>query len=71
MAALQALGADPIAIGDFRPEEVMDLSVENLAAGGNWRLRTSLGRLDVMQHVPGVSSYEELRANSIVPEIPV
>lgn len=70
MAALQALGAEPIAIGDFRSEEVMGLSVESLAAGGNWLLRTSLGRLDVMQYVPGVSSYEELRANAIAPEIP-
>jgi len=70
MAAMQALDAEPLAIGDFRPNELLELTVENLAAGGNWLLRTNLGRLDVMQYVHGMKSYDRLRANAVVPEIP-
>ena len=38
--------------------------------GGNWLLRTNLGRLDVMQDVRGMKSYDPLRANAIVPVLP-
>ena len=70
MTALEALDAEPLAIGDFRPDELVELTVENLTAGGNWLLRTNLGRLDVMQHVPGMKSYHRLRADAVVPELP-
>ncbi|MDQ4048870.1 MAG: nucleotidyltransferase [Actinomycetota bacterium] len=70
MTAMQALEAEPLALGDFQPNELLELSVENLAAGGNWLLRTKLGRLDVMQYVHGMKSYADLRANAIVPKLP-
>jgi len=70
MGAMAALKAEPLAIGDFHPNELLELTVENLAAGGNWLLRTDLGRLDVMQYVQGMKSYGQLRAEAIVPELP-
>jgi len=38
---------------------------EGLAAGGNWVLQTIHGRLDVMQDVPGLRSWEQLRAGAV------
>jgi hypothetical protein len=69
MTALEALEAEPLAVGDFRPNELVELTLENLATGGNWLLRTKLGRLDVMQHVPGMTSYGELRADAVVVQL--
>jgi hypothetical protein len=45
---------------------------ERLALGGNWVLRTRLGRLDVMQEMPGVADYAQLSAgaaNLAVPDV--
>jgi hypothetical protein len=36
MNALEELEDEPLAIGDFRPEEVLHLGLENLELGGNW-----------------------------------
>jgi hypothetical protein len=71
-AALSALGAEPIDIGDFRPEELpVPFAPEGLAEGGNWILRTRAGRVDVMQWVPGIENgYESLRPNAIEDEVP-
>jgi hypothetical protein len=69
MSALEALDAQPLAVGDFKPEEVLELSLENLERGGNWVLRTRYGRLDVMQYVQGLRSYEHLRGGAIRPDI--
>jgi hypothetical protein len=44
---------------DMRPDE------DGLGAGGNWVLKTRVGRLDVMQDVPGLRNYEALRAGAI------
>jgi hypothetical protein len=65
--ALQTVNPEQLDIGDFRPEEMpFEFTRENLAtSGGNWRLRTDLGILDVMQWVEGVESYEELRAGAV------
>lgn len=70
--ALEDLDAKPAEIGDFRPEEMpMPFSLDALAeGGGNWVLITRLGRLDVMQWVSGVDTYEELRANAVVEVVP-
>jgi hypothetical protein len=58
-AALRELDAH-VDIGDLdEPDE------DGLGAGGNWVLRTRFGRLDVMQDVPGLRSYEPLRAGAI------
>lgn len=50
-AALQTLDVEPDAAG--------------LAAGGNWGLATRYGRLDVMQDVPGLRDYAQLRAGAV------
>ncbi len=70
--ALVELEARPAEVGDFRPEEMpMPFSLEALVeGGGNWVLMTRLGRVDVMQWVPGVDTYEELRANAESEDIP-
>ncbi len=70
LVALQELQAEPIAIGEFKPKEMpLPLDLDGLSQGGNWLLRTRLGRLDVMQHVHGMNSYEALRAGAVRPEI--
>lgn len=69
LAALEELEAAPSALDDFEPDEVLALDLENLELGGNWILRTRYGRLDVMQYVEGVRSYERLRAGAVQPEI--
>jgi hypothetical protein len=53
MNALEELEAEPLAIGDFRPEEVLHLGLENLELGGNRLLRTRFGRLDAMKRAAG------------------
>jgi hypothetical protein len=65
--ALQTVNAQQMEIGDFRPEEMpFEFTRENRATSeGNWRLRTDLGILDVMQWVAGVESYDELRAGAV------
>jgi len=70
LTALEDLDAEHLALGDFAPDELPELSLENLEQGGNWLLRTRLGRLDVMQHVEGMSSYRHLRDGAIAPDLP-
>jgi hypothetical protein len=66
LVALAALHAEPLEVGDFRPEEMpVELDLEGLSSGGNWALRTTYGRLDVMQHVSGIDGYEALRARAV------
>jgi len=69
LAALVSLEAEQLALGDFREDEVLELSLENLELGGNWLLRTRMGRLDVMQYVEGLRSYSELRARAVTREL--
>jgi len=69
MDALEELQAEPLALGDFRPEEVLPLGLENLELGGNWLLRTRFGRLDVMQYVEGLKNYARLRAGAVEIEL--
>ncbi|HVM18151.1 MAG TPA: hypothetical protein VM290_11275 [Gaiellaceae bacterium] len=69
--ALLAIGARPLEIGDFRPEELpVPFTPEGLASGGNWALVTDHGRVDVMQWVSGIDGYEQLRANAEHLELP-
>jgi hypothetical protein len=68
--SLEDLEAEPLAVGEFKPEELpLQLGLDGLSEGGNWLLRTRLGRLDVMQHVHGMSSYEQLRAGAMTPDL--
>lgn len=66
LAVLRELDAEPLALGEFHREELMELSLDNLMLGGNWLLRTRYGRLDVMQFAPGMRSYEDLRERAVV-----
>ena len=70
--ALVDLGAEPLEIGDFRPEELpVPFGAEGLDQGGNWGLRTRAGRIDVMQWVPGIDEgFARLRANAIEDDVP-
>ncbi len=63
--ALRTLGAE-VELGDLRADELgIQPDEEGLAAGGNWVLSTRLGRLDVMQDVPGLHGWERLRAGAV------
>lgn len=69
--ALEALDAERLETTDFEPKELeLQPDATGLAVGGNWTLRTRFGRLDVMQHVPGVRDYERLRARAVETEVP-
>jgi hypothetical protein len=55
---LRELDARPVEIGDFSREELPfdPLDPDDLAEGGNFRLHTRLGALDVMQWIPGIDA---------------
>jgi hypothetical protein len=53
-------------IGDRDAEELgLRPDEEGLSAGGNWALQTRFGRLDVMQDVPGLRDYGQLRNGAV------
>jgi hypothetical protein len=69
-AALAEINATPAERGDFASDEFpMDATdVDDLAGGGNFRLDTDLGPLDVMQWVAGVDTedlYRELDGDAL------
>ena len=69
--ALQTLDARPLDQGDFRPEEMpVPVTADGLLEGGNWAIDTRFGRLDVMQWVDGVESYDDLRSRAVVDDPP-
>lgn len=69
--ALVSLDARPLGLGDFRPEELpVPFTPDGLDEGGNWRLQTSAGIIDVFQWVAGVESYEALRGSAIEGHVP-
>lgn len=68
--ALVELHAIPAELGDFAANEVpMDATnPDDLAAGGNFRIETDLGALDVMQWVAGIETddlYAELEREAL------
>lgn len=70
LGALRELDARPIELADFRPEELAaELTLEGLELGGNWALETKAGRLDVMQWVSGLESYDDLRSRALAVEL--
>jgi hypothetical protein len=69
--ALRTLDAEPVEVGDFRPEELpVPFAPEGLEEGGNWALRTRAGRIDVLQWVAGIGHYYELRERAVEVELP-
>ena len=64
-AALRELGAR-VDLGDVEADELgIKPDEEGLQAGGNWVLQTVFGRLDVMQDVPGLRGYGQLREGAL------
>jgi hypothetical protein len=69
--ALRDLNAEVMLAEDSDPRELgIEPDEEGLSLGGNWVLRTRLGRLDVMQDVPGVDGYAQLRGGAIEIDVP-
>ena len=73
-ALLEDLDATHIGLGDMGPEEFPfdPTRPQDLRAGANFRLETSLGDLDVMQWVAGIDTdpaYEGLTAAAIEGEL--
>jgi hypothetical protein len=69
-ALLRRIGAQHHGLGDFDPAEFPfdPLDPGQLAEGGNFLLDTRLGRVDIMQWVPGVRgelAYEHLTRNAV------
>ena len=64
-AALRDLEAK-VDVGDLDADELAIKPDEaGLRGGGNWVLQTRHGRLDIMQDVPGLRDYDELRAGAL------
>ncbi len=69
-ALLRRIGAQHHGLGDFDPSEFPfdPLDPAQLAAGGNFVLDTQLGRVDIMQWVPGIPgdlAYEHLVRDAV------
>jgi predicted nucleotidyltransferase len=68
--ALRALDAQIEGAEEFEGEELPDpLDPEALALGGNWVLRTRLGRFDIMQWIGEDALWEKLSPTAIEAEI--
>jgi hypothetical protein len=53
-SALVELEAEPLSLGDFRPEELpAPFALDGLLGLGNWDLATKYGRVDVLQYLIG------------------
>jgi hypothetical protein len=70
-AALRTLEAEVLLADDFEPAELgIEPDEEGLSLGGNWVLRTTFGRLDVMQEVAGTRGYPSLREAAVGRDVP-
>jgi len=64
-AALRDLDAQ-VDLADMNADELgLRPDEDGLRGGGNWVLLTRHGRLDVMQDVPGLRSYVQLRSGAV------
>lgn len=71
---LRELDAVQAEAGDFREHELGydPTDPEQLGLGGNFRLETTLGSLDIMQWIPGITdglAYQELARDAISAEV--
>lgn len=65
-SVLRQLEAEIEGAEEFKDEELPDpLDPEALALGGNWVLRTRLGRFDVMQWIGDVGLWERLSPGAV------
>jgi predicted nucleotidyltransferase len=62
VSALAEANAADLAIGDFDPSEIplSATRIDDLEQGGNFRLTTDLGALDIMQWVSGIETDDAL-----------
>jgi predicted nucleotidyltransferase len=68
--ALKGLDAQIDGAGDFDDEELPDpLDPEALALGGNWVLKTRLGRFDIMQWIGDEALWEKLSRAAVEAEL--
>ena len=65
-AALRELG---VTLSNAPPGLPLQLDAVTLANGSNFTFETEFGRFDILGHVPGIRSYEGLRAASTVERI--
>lgn len=63
--ALRSIDAEADLGGLAQTELGHEPDEEGLAMGGNWVLKTKYGRLDVMQDVPGLRSWQQLRTTAV------
>jgi hypothetical protein len=68
--ALRALSAEHLGVGDFEAKEMPGdpTDPDSLAEGGNFRVMTDNGLIDVMQWVPGIEedgAYQRLAADAL------
>lgn len=69
--ALVSLDGRPLDLDEFRPEELpVPFTPAGLAEGGNWRIRTTAGIVDVFQWVAGIESYDALRRSAVEGDLP-
>jgi len=69
--ALRTLDAEPLELGDFASAELpVAFTAAALDGGGNWALRTTHGRIDVMQWVAEGDDYNRLSTNALVVDLP-
>jgi hypothetical protein len=71
---LSELGVTQLGVGGFELDEMPfdPTSAEDLGQGGNFRLQTPFGVLDVMQWISGIDSeqaYEDLAADAVAAEV--
>lgn len=70
-AALESVQAEPLELAEFAPAELpVEFTPEALDGGGNWALRTTVGRIDVMQWVAAAEDYDRLCDNALAVELP-
>ena len=70
-AALRSIEAEPLELTDFALEELpVAFDPAGLDEGGNWALRTTHGRIDVMQWVAAIDDYARLSADALAVELP-
>lgn len=71
---LREIDARPVEVGDFAANELPfdPLDPGDLAEGGNFRLQTRLGALDIMQWIPGIEAeqaFPVLAADAVTVEL--
>lgn len=65
-AALREIG---VTLRNAPPDLPFQLDAATLASGANFTFETEFGHFDILGHVPGIRSYEELRDSATVEQL--